>query len=232
MNDAIIIQQVYNKHEWPDSYHPALELVHDRHQDYADKWNFDYLVVLGEVRLDWEVQHGGWAKIELVRQMLARGYRYVVWVDADAMIVDMNTDLRDGCPEGLGMVMHNGKGTPGPHLNVGVMLMQNSERVRAFVDEWITRYPGTTEFPWYEQGEAHKMAHDPLWADVVIEIDKRWNACDYAGTHTDNPVIMGWHGMGLPAQRIEQMRIALDAINKAEGGIPPAPLQTGEVKEG
>jgi hypothetical protein len=231
-NDGVIIQQVYNKHEWPDSYHPALELVHDRHQAYADKWKFDYLVVYGEVRLEWEVMHGGWAKIELVRQMLARGYRYVVWVDADAMIVDMNTDLREGCPEGLGMVMHFGKGTPGPHLNVGVMLMQNSERVKAFINEWASRYPGTTAFPWYEQGEANKMSKDPLWADVVKEIDMRWNSCLYAGTQCDNPVITGWHGMGTPAQRIEQMRVALDAINKAEGGTIPAPLPTGEVKEG
>ena len=229
-NDAIIIQQAYNKHEWNDDYHPAIELVRERHQAYADKWKFDYLVVFGEVRLDWEVSHGGWAKLELVRQMLARGYRYVVWVDADAMIVDMNTDLRDGCPEGLGMVRHFGKGTPAPHLNVGVMLMQNSERVRAFFDEWVSRYPGTTEFPWYEQGEANKMSTDPLWSDVVKEIGMRWNSCLYAGTQCDNPVVAAWHGMGTPAQRIEQMRTALDALNKAEGGITPAPIHPGEVK--
>jgi hypothetical protein len=233
VNDGVIIQQAYNKHEWNDDYHPALELVRERHQAYADKWKFDYLVVFGEVRLDWEVSHGGWAKLELVRQMLAKGYKYVVWVDADAMIVDMNTDLREGCPEGLGMVVHNGAGTPGPHMNVGVMLMQNSERVRAFFDEWVTRYPGTTEFPWYEQGEAHKMAHDPKWAGVVIEIDKRWNSCVYAETHVNNAVIEGWHGMGTPAQRTEQMRTFLDLLNKSgiESGLIPAPLLAGEVKE-
>lgn len=208
MRDAVIIQQVYKRREWTgnDAYQAALDLVKGRHNVYTVKYNMDYLVVRGEVKAEWLPNHGGWAKLELVRQMLLRGYKYIVWIDADAMIVDMHTDLRDGCPMGLGMVMHNGAGTPGPHLNVGVMLMQNTPRVREFFDEWCSRYPGTTEFPWYEQGEAHKMAHDPKWQDVVIQIENKWNACVYANTMVDNPVVIGWHGMGSPAQRTDQMR--------------------------
>lgn len=208
MNDMVIIQQAYKRHEWPAQaeYMPGLDLVAARHQAYATKWKIDYLVVRGEVRADFLPNCGGWAKLELVRQMLKKGYKYVAWIDVDAMIVDMNTDLREGCPEGLGMVLHTGPGAPGPHLNVGVMLMQNTERVRQFFDEWISRYPGTNEFPWYEQGEAHKMAHDPKWQDVVIRIDNKWNSCLYAQTYVENQVIAGWHGMGTPAQRVAQMR--------------------------
>lgn len=214
MKDAVIIQQVYKRHEWEhnQAFWSAIELVRKRHQDYADKWGFDYLIVHGEVKDDWLPNHGGWAKIELVRRMLAQGYKYVCWIDADAMIVDMDTDLRDGCPEGIGMVLHNGPGTPGPHLNVGVMLIQNSERVKAFVDEWASRYPGTTEFPWHEQGEAHKMARDPKWQDVVIQIENKWNSCIWAQTHVEKMVIEGWHGMGNGQQRYEQMKKFMEIL--------------------
>lgn len=208
MRDAVIIQHVYKRHEWTENepYHAALDLVYKRHLAYADKWNMDYLVVRGEVRVDFKPNNGGWAKLELVRMALADGYKFIIWIDADAMIVDMDTDLREGCPEGLGMVLHTGPGTPGPHLNVGVMLIQNTPRVRALVDEWLTRYPGTTEFPWYEQGEAHKLARDPKWQDVIIQIDSKWNSCIYAGTHVDNAIIEAWHGMGNGAMRLAQMR--------------------------
>jgi hypothetical protein len=210
--DAVIIQQAYKSHGWPDTYIPALELTKARHQAYADKWNMDFLRVLGEVKTEFLPNRGGWAKLELIRLMLADHYKYIIWIDADAMIVDMDTDLRTGCPEGIGMVLHNGPGTPGPHYNVGVMLIQNTPRVVAFVDEWLTRYPGTTEFPWHEQGEAWKMAHDPKWQDVVFQIDNKWNSCLYAGTFVDNQVIAGWHGMGNPEQRTMQMRQYLTEV--------------------
>ena len=112
------------------------------------------------------------------------------------------------------MVMHDGLGTPGPHLNVGIMLMQNTPRVREFFDEWVTRYPGTTEFPWWEQGEAHKMRQDPKWAGVVIEIPAKWNSCIAAANHVEDAVIEAWHGMGNGAQRYEQMKAFLSLLEK------------------
>ena len=216
MNDSVIIQQVYKRFEWPENgpYLAALDLVNDRHTTYANKWNIDYMVVRGEVNLKYLPQTGGWAKLDLIRKALTDGYKYVVWVDADAMIVDMDTDLRTGCPEGVGVVLHTGPGTPGPHYNVGVMLMQNSEKVKLFFDEWVSRYPGTNQFPWYEQGELWKMSHDPKWQDVVIPIENKWNSCQYANTHVDNAVIEGWHGMGNTAQRFDQMKVHLAKLEK------------------
>jgi hypothetical protein len=216
MNNAVVIQQAYRGRQWIGSFIPALELVEPIHFAYCKKWSIDYMSVIGEVRADYLPNQGGWAKIELVRQALAKGYKYVMWVDADAMIVDINTDLRAGCPEGVGMVLHNGRGTPGPHLNVGVMLVKNSDRVKAFYEELASRYPGTTDFPWYEQGEANKMAKDPKWQDVVFQIDNKWNSCLWANTHVDDAVIEAWHGMGDPAQRTAQMQAYLEILIRKE----------------
>jgi hypothetical protein len=237
MNDGIIIQQVYKNRDWLWNvpYGAALDLVYERHLKYSKKWNFDYLVARGEVKVEWKPNNGGWAKLELIRQALAKGYKYICWIDADAVIVDMNTDLRTGCPEGLGMVMHTGPLTPGPHLNVGIMLMQNTPRVRELFDEWVTRYPGTQEFPWHEQGEAHKLAHDPKWKGVIIQIDKKWNSCVAALTHVDDAVIEGWHGMGDPTQRLEQMRRYMtDVLHEPielEGGLSRPRAKRGEVEK-
>ena len=232
MNDGVIVQQVYARHEWwwNEPFKEALELVRPRHQAYANKWHFDYLVVIGEVREDWLPNHGGWAKVELMRQMLAKGYQYVIWIDADAMIIDMDTDLREGCPQGLGMVLHHGAVTPGPHLNVGVMMIQNSEKVRAFFDEWASRYPGTNEFPWYEQGEANKMAKEPKWQGVVIQIEDKWNSCIAAENHVDNAVIEGWHGMGDAYMRLQQMQEFIKTLDPESGQSRPR-AKRGEVKE-
>jgi len=234
MRDAVLIQQVYN---WfhNDDYRPMLELVKDRHQAYADKWQMDYLTVIGAVKPEWEAWHGGWAKVELIRQMLEKDYQYVCWVDADAMIVDLNTDLRTGCPTGIGMVKHDGTGTPGAHLNVGVILMQNSADVRAFVNEWASHYPGTTEFPWYEQGEIHKMRSEAKWAGAIEEIPAKWNSCLAAANHVEDAIIEGWHGMGNGSMRYLQMsqylRILQEKETESDKRQPPANGGEVNVKE-
>jgi len=208
MNNAVIVQQVYT-YFWQDSFAPMLDFAKPIHAEYAKKWNMDYLTVYGNVREDWTRNTGGWAKLQLVKDMLARDYEHVFWVDADCLIVDDSVDLREGAPEGIGMVLHNGAGTPGPHLNVGVMLIKNSEKVRSFVDDWIARYPGTNNFPWFEQGEVHKMKSDPKYAGTIHQIDNKWNSCAYARTRVPDAVIEGFHGMGNAHARLELMKAYL-----------------------
>jgi hypothetical protein len=213
MRNAVLVQQAYKY--MPDDFRPMLELARPRHQAYADKWDMDYLVVHGYVKPEWtDITMGGWAKIELVRTMLEIGYEYVFWVDADALIANIDIDLRGGCPDGLGMVEHSGPAVPGPHLNVGVMFFHNTDKVRAFVTEWMTHYPGLTVFPWREQGQANIMSQDPKWAGVVTKIDPKWNSCIAGNSQVDRPVIEAWHGMGNAKQRYEQMRAYLAVLEK------------------
>ena len=215
MNDGIIITQVYDF--WnQESYKPMLDLVKPMHQAYAAKHRFDYMTVVGPVKKEWGPNTGGWAKIELIRQVLwTDKYKYICWIDADAAIINDEVDLRTGCPPGaIGMVQHNGPGTPGPHLNVGVILIGAEAKLKPLFEEWVSRYPGTTEFPWYEQGEIHKMRKDPKWAEMIKEIEPKWNSCLAGSNHTDEMVIEGWHGMGTGAQRFYQMNRFLHEIGK------------------
>lgn len=226
MKNAVIIQQVY-KYYWWDDFKPLIDFARPIHQAYADKWDMDYLTVVGNVREDWEAWHGGWAKVELIRQMLEKGYDFVFWVDADCLIVDDGVDLREGTPEGIGMVLHDGPGTPGPHLNVGIMLIKNSPRVREFINDWAARYPGTNDFPWFEQGEIHKMRQIEKYAGVIQQIDNKWNSCTHARTHVDDAVIEGWHGMGNGAERlalmVEFVKRKVEKESGITGGAPNVP---------
>lgn len=218
--NAVIIQQVYT-YFWGDSFAPLLDYVKPRHQAYAKKWDMDYLTVYGNVREDWPRNTGGWAKIQLIKDMLEKGYEYVFWIDADCAIADMDTDLRTGTPEGIGMVEHNGPGTPGPHLNVGVMLVKNSPKIQRFIDDWILRYPGEPVFPWFEQGEVYKMRQIEKYAGVIHQIGSKWNSCTFANTAVNDAVIQGWHGMGDAKKRLEFMKAYLSELESGKTGDAP-----------
>lgn len=223
MNNAVLVQHVYKTAAPPYggaySFEPMLEAARPRHASYAKRHDMDYLIVKGQVRPEWEIVKGGWAKLEIIRQMLARGYEYVFYVDADALIVDMGADLRDGAPpEGIGLIQHQGPGVPGPHLNVGIMFIRNGERVRKFIDWWITQYPGSTQPFWAEQGVLNDARNKPEWADLIHRIDDKYNSCAAGANISPAPVIEAWHGMGDAMARTALLKACLAKLEGAPDG--------------
>ena len=99
MNNAVIIQQVYSDSE----YALMVAQVFQRHMEYCLKWHFDYQFILGDVDTRYPKEMGGWAKIPLIQKALV-DYEYVVYLDADAYIADMDVDLRDAIQYGIGAV--------------------------------------------------------------------------------------------------------------------------------
>jgi hypothetical protein len=205
MNDAILIQQAYPG----NGYEGMIELTRERNEEYCKRWGFDYQVHIDTVVPEWDYWMGGWAKIELIHRALDAGYKYVVWLDADAMIYDLDTDLRDGCPDGIGLCWHRIPQLH--HWNVGVMFMQNTEAVKSFILEWITKYPGARD-GWNEQGEFNRMGRK---SRVVQTISDRWNATINVNMVPD-AVILGFHGHGDAKQRFTAMKDTLDKISVKE----------------
>lgn len=198
MNNAVLIQ-----HAWPAEvnadYAAMLEMQVERNQMYCDRHGFDYRAVVGNVKPEYADPHSGeWPKVELIRVALADGYQYVIFLDPDTLIIDPDTDLRDGCPEGLGACWQRIPQLN--HWNTGALYIRNSEAVRGFVDEWLSRFPG--EFTWKEQGEFNKIA---LQSRVVQTISDRWNATlNYS--MVPDAVVLGFHGNGNPAERLALMQ--------------------------
>jgi hypothetical protein len=207
VRDAVLIQ-----HCWPPEvnaeYAEMLALQVKRNREYCDIHAFDYQPVVGNVKDEYASPNTGeWPKVELIRRALAEGYRYVIFLDPDTLIRDMDADLRDGCPEGLGACWH--RIPQMNHWNTGALYMQKTPGVLDFVTDWLAMFPG--ERAWMEQGEFNKLA---MQSRVVQTISDRWNATmNY--TMVPDAVVLGFHGNGNPKQRLEMMRATLPQIEQS-----------------
>ena len=112
--------------------------------DYADR--HDYELVTGGV-LD-HSRPPAWSKIRLLQKALAE-FELVVWIDADAVVVDPTQDIADALPPDrvLGIVRHRYQGHVTP--NSGVMVMRRDPAMLQFLDDvWAaTRF---LHHPWWE----------------------------------------------------------------------------------
>jgi hypothetical protein len=204
----LIIQQVYPDVPEGVPYVQMADLCKDRHDRYCEKHGFDFRYVKGPTNPKYaDVHKGGWDKIQLIKDALAEGRETIVWLDADAMVYDMETDLQDACVEGIGVCWHRIPQLD--HWNTGVMYFRNTPEVVKFVDDWISKFPGSDR--WMEQGEFNKLA---MQGKIVQTISDRWNATlNY--TMVPDAVVLGFHGNGTPPQRFEMMKQALAKLEAA-----------------
>jgi len=205
MNNAVLIQQVWEGDFDIGDYSPLLELTRTRNEEYCKRHDFDFLAIVGTADLKYpDVRKGCWTKIELIQRAMEQGYEYIVWLDPDALIKDMDTDLRLGCIDGIGVCWHRIPQLN--HWNTGVIYVRNSIEAKKFIDEWFATYPG--EHQWMEQGEFNKLA---MKSKVVQTISDRWNATiNY--TIVPDAVVLGFHGYGNAAHRLEAMRQTLERL--------------------
>lgn len=199
MNNAVLIQQCYPG----GGYEPMIELTRGRNAQYCKRHGFDYQVHIDAVIPEWKKEQGGWAKLELIRRALDADYQYIVWLDADAMIYDLDVDLREACTKGIGACWHRIPQLH--HWNVGVMYMQNTPEVREFIYDWLKEFPGAND-GWYEQGVFNRFG---MKSKVVHTLSDRYNATlNYS--MVPDAVVLGFHGYGDAKQRYEAMKKVSD----------------------
>ncbi len=191
MRDAVLLQAGSNLHR------PLLEWSEPRHRAYCERWGFDY-------RPEYEPQqterHPVWDKVLLIQAALRAGYRTVVWLDADALIVDPATDLRTALRWDLGLVDH-----PGPpyHLNAGAIYLRN--------EPWLHELFGRVwdlqrEHPWQEQQILNELLEARNWSGVEV-LHARWNST-IGVNETPRAVVQAWHGPLSPEERLALMQAA------------------------
>lgn len=201
MNDALLVQQCNSSGEFFDS----MRITYQRHATYAVSHRMDYWHIIGDMLPD--KLRGGWDKVNTIKKALEAGYEFVFWVDADACIVDMQTDLRDAFKfqasdntGDIGACIHDAHGIP-KHHNVGVLFMRNSPPVVNFVNDWLASYPG--DLQWMEQGAFNDLLKGK-YSNLLFTLDDRFNST-YQVNESKNPVIMGWHGVRPLRTRYELM---------------------------
>lgn len=198
MNNAVLIQQVWEGEFGNGSYVPMMELTKERNEAYCLKHGFDYVYKIGVEGLALtDVYKGCWTKVELIRDALKQGYEYVVWLDPDALIYDLDTNLRDAFINGIGACWMRIPQLD--HWNVGVLYVKNTPESVKFVDEWLAEYPGDKQ--WLEQGVFNRLA---VKSKTVQTISDRWNATLNYSLVPD-AVVLGYHGNGNSENRLKMM---------------------------
>lgn len=200
MNNAVLLQ---NCHGNSDYIH-LIELVFSRHARYCKYWKFDYRFEYSDI-IEPKPEGGDWGKVKMIQRALEE-YEYVVWMDSDAFIWNVATDLRDACVKSCNVVLYDN-----PFLlpAVGVTYWHNDDSFKAeyIVAEWRDHEPGIS--PWWEQGEFQNLCVE-AWKDYVGELETRWDHTPGI-TECSSPVVVAFHGYPDVPTRMEHMKRWIDA---------------------
>jgi hypothetical protein len=197
---------------------------------YAERHGWD-LVVSND-----GVAHGrppSWAKVPLVVDLLRR-YELVLWLDADAVIVDGSCDVASELRLGrqLYLVEHKHDPTGEVTANAGVFMLRAGRWAERFLaDVWAQA--DLVQHRWWENAAIMRLLGyriDPQparrerktrWRLGVRFLDVSWNSLPHWHASPSPRIV---HFAGLPlGERREQM---LAALRSQSNGIGPPPRRT------
>lgn len=116
-----------------DLYKKAVYPSQQTKMTYCMRHGYDYIE---DDSVYDETRPIAWSKILLIRKYLPK-YDYVVWIDADAMIMDLSQKIEDK------LELMNGKDmmvlSDWQMINTGVIFAKNTVQVIEFLDAWYTK---------------------------------------------------------------------------------------------
>jgi hypothetical protein len=191
---------------------PLLKLSRPGFEDYAQRHRWD-LVVVEDDRA--QGRPPAWAKVPILRDALRR-YELVVWIDADALIVDASRDLAGELRRGrdLYLVEHTNAVTGDVTVNTGVLML----RAGAWADRFLAAVwarDDLVEHVWWENAAVmdllgYRIAPPPArrgpptpWRKRVRLLDVAWNSLPDFDASARPRIV---HFAGIPlAERRERM---------------------------
>ena len=160
---------------------------------YAKRWGRDLVLSTEDLACG---RPAPWGKVPLVRS-LWDDYEWVLLLDSDVVIVDLNADISDEIQDGkdLYLVEHPWMGQY--TANSGVVLLRSSAWSRAFLDEvWALDH--YAEHPWWENAavldllgyglEPARLVEPTRWQRRTKLIDRRWNSIEL--DRSDHPAFV------------------------------------------
>ena len=206
-------------------YEELLRLSSPTFINYAAKHGYD--VVLRFVASAGQ-RPIAWAKVGLIQQLLA-DYEIVLWIDADAVIIDDTIDLASEVAPGDWMCLCRHRTTEGLVPNTGVWMFTSSHEATAFLAK-LDAHRGFEHHPWWENAAVIDLLgyqFDPVRPEAnarplpgVRYLDKAWNSV--GADPADEPRIK--HYPGLPLD-VRVHSILSDLDNSPIGTVRfPAPV--------
>lgn len=149
--------------------------------DFAEKHEYDVISCRTNVHADG--RPASWGKVRLMRSLLER-YDIVLWLDADAVVLDGSADPADllGPADYQALVLLHQEGRTFP--TCGVWLVRSTEKAKAFLDAIWSR-EDLVDHHWWEQAAVVQLlgyltppasSHQSTpWTDGTMLLDESWN---------------------------------------------------------
>ncbi len=138
-----------------------LRLTRRHHRDYAERHALEYLCVDANPAAP---KRPGWAKIPIILAAMQMGFRRIVWLDACAVVRDVDKDLSQLVDSGIGMVRH-----PSPdHWSSGVTVVVSSQATFDFFQ--AVHIQPENSSPWMEQLAINALANRQLDSGLVTRL--------------------------------------------------------------
>ena len=135
---------------------------------YAQRWGIDFIASKQE-----ELAEGrppAWGKIRLLQKVLSN-YGWVLWIDADAMVVDFTQDLRRFIDDDYDIVLAAEELPEGRTINTGVAWYRNSSTTNMILKSTWER-EDCIHHSWWEQGAMIEVLKENLkWENKVKKLD-------------------------------------------------------------
>ena len=200
MKDAVLIQTCDNV-----ANAEMIALYFGRHVEYCVKHDFDYWTHSGRMRM---CDDQPWVRFALAIEAFLTGYKYVVYLDTDAFIYDLDADLREACIKPINLVRYT---VPTSHLNTGVIYFNNDRQIAKAVCQFLLQerryfmeyYPSLRG--WFDQGHVNLIYNNPGNAEHFGEVDIKYNWDTHYSDPCEHPIVKAWHGV-LEPERTEEMR--------------------------
>lgn len=155
---------------------------------YAERWGWDLILSTEELSSG---RPAPWGKIPLLRELMDE-YEWLLWVDADVALVDLEADITREIRDGKDLYLVERRGTQYT-ANSGVMLIRSSSWSRAFMEEvWKLGEISRDHRRWdaailtllgYGLAPARLVQPTP-WLERVQFLDVRFNSVE---THRADP---------------------------------------------
>jgi len=115
---------------YDSAFAPIGELCYQSIKRYADLHGMDVLL-MDNVLSD---RPAPWKKILVIKELFARGYEFVFWIDADAIFVDFTRSIESVIEAGKNLYLVKHKIDTNDVPNSGVFLIRNTVWSHAFLD--------------------------------------------------------------------------------------------------
>ncbi len=201
---------------------------------YAERWGWD-LVLSTEEHLS-EGRAAPWGKVPLIRSLLD-DYEWVLWLDADVVVVDLEADICEAIEDGKDMYLVEHTWLGQYTANSGVVLLRSCDWSRAFLDAvWASE---VNDHVWWENAAVldllgyalnpARLVTPTAWLKRTKFVDLRYNSIELDRAPTPAFVHRGFYS---PARRTRQitadLQCALGRAHPMSAGweIPARPIES------